>query len=770
MNTSILKRKLQDFPFLLLLLCSIFCMLEANGQHSKVDSLLVELGQLKNDTSKVILYDELSRQLYNTISESGKAIEYAKAGLKLAEEIGYQERTVTLLSKIGVAFINLSEFDSANFYLEKSLAKARQLGDRKGEASAYDNLGIIKIRMGEHNIALNYLRKAIHIYQQEKLPNKIAQANVWFGNVYKDTHQLDSALIYYQKALDYYKIIEDKENVAITLINMSSIFRLSKQYDKAIEWALESIESFKKIGHRNGVGVSLYRLALVYYEMGNLGKAETTLLEGKSVFSELNNEYFLSSVNNMLGMILYDRGEYQQSRLFYEGVLEYCKRTKQPELYATTLFNIGNIHYADNNFDNALKIYLEADSLFKKVHNKKSQLDVLNNLINLYSRTGDYEKVDNCLEKYKELSDSIFNEKVASSVADMQVKYETLEKEKDLLRLKILNEEAENNILLLKKQKEISSLTLQQQISENILAKKDLALKNADNEKQRAQINLMAIQEQQQKEAFENEKRRHSLQHKTYLLIITIILLLTLTFFQLMRNRQNIQRGKLERNALELNRQLIESNIKAIRSQLNPHFIFNCVHTIEVLLNDTQIDQSLICLRKFSSLTRLVLENSQKKEIPLSEEIEILKLYMDLENTRFKTPYSYAITLHGNIDPGTTMVPPLIFQPFIENSIKHGFVDRNKPWKLTVNISKKGESLYAEIVDNGIGRSKKGELSIHSGFKKESMGLKLVEQRLVLMNEMKNTNSSFEIIDLIDDQQKPKGTKVTITLPYDLAI
>lgn len=770
MITSILKRKLLDSLLLLLFFCSVCGVFKANGQYPKVDSLLIELGQLKSDTSKIIVFDELSNQLYNTISESGKAIEYAKEGLKLAEKTGYQKRTVTLLSKIGVAFINLSELDSATFYLEKSMAKAKQLGDRPGEASANDNLGIVKLRIGDVEASLSYFRKAIHIYKEENLPKKVAQTDVWFGNVYKDTHQLDSALFYYQKALDYYKLVDDEENTAVTLINMSSIFRLSKQYDKAIDWALESIEKFKRMGNKNGVGVSLYRLALSYYDYEKLDKAETTLHEAKIVFEKLNNDYFLSSVNNMLGMIHHERGKYEEAHLYYNFVLDYSQRTKQPDLYAITLFNIGNIHYADNNYVAALKKYLEADSLFKKVNNKLSQLGVLNNLINLYSRTGNFDKVEECLEKYRGLSDSIFSEKVASSVAEMQVKYETLEKEKDLLKLKIQNEKAENNILMMKKQEEVSSLTLQQQISDNILATKDLALKNADIEKQRAQISLMALQEQQQNEAFESEKQKHSLQTKAYILAISTILLLSLTLFLIMRNRQNRQRNNLERKALELNRQLAETSMKAIRSQLNPHFIFNCVHTIEALLIDSQTEQSLSCLKKFSSLTRLVLENSQKKEIPLSDEIDILKLYMDLENTRFKIPFSYTITVDREINPETTMVPPLVFQPFVENSIKHGFADKNKPWKLNVNIHVTNGMLLSEIVDNGIGRIRKMEIPFQSGFKKESLGLKLVEQRLTLMNEMKKTSSSFEVIDLLDDQQKPTGTKVTITLPYELAV
>jgi len=148
------------------------------------------------------------------------------------------------------------------------------------------------------------------------------------------------------------------------------------------------------------------------------------------------------------------------------------------------------------------------------------------------------------------------------------------------------------------------------------------------------------------------------------------------------KNKKEKEKALLQQTAAELNRQLMEMHMKAINFQLNPHFIFNCVHSVEYLLKESKTEESIICLRKFSNLTRLMLESMSKQDIPLEQELEIVTAYMDLEQTRSINPFTYAIDLDPAIDVETTMVPPLILQPFIENAIKHGFVDGKETYKI----------------------------------------------------------------------------------------
>ncbi len=209
--------------------------------------------------------------------------------------------------------------------------------------------------------------------------------------------------------------------------------------------------------------------------------------------------------------------------------------------------------------------------------------------------------------------------------------------------------------------------------------------------------------------------------------------------------------------------------MKAIHFQLNPHFIFNCVHTVEYLLGQSKVKESMACLRKFSDLIRMMLEGMSKKEIPLERELDILRLYMDLEKMRHTHDFSYSIETDSRIDPVTTMVPPLILQPFVENSIKHGFVQDGKEYHIRIRLQTEGEKLHCEIKDNGIGFSaKKNQMSV-SGFKNESLGLKLTEDRLRLINQMTHSEYSYSIGDLNEKENNTTGTLVSLQLPYILA-
>jgi LytS/YehU family sensor histidine kinase len=231
-----------------------------------------------------------------------------------------------------------------------------------------------------------------------------------------------------------------------------------------------------------------------------------------------------------------------------------------------------------------------------------------------------------------------------------------------------------------------------------------------------------------------------------------------------------VSRNKKKREKEVFLRTISETDMKALRSQMNPHFIFNCIHTINGLLSELKIQESKTCLDKFSHLTRSVLENSKKREIPLLDELETLRLYIDLENMRFSSPFQYIFSIEPSIDPETTLIPPLILQPFVENSIKHGFRDPKKTGLLKLEIRTQNETLICSIEDNGVGRTSMVNIKTSSGFKKESLGIKLTEERLDLISKTKKVKSHFLINDLVDGNNNPTGTLVKMYLPLELSV
>ncbi len=231
-----------------------------------------------------------------------------------------------------------------------------------------------------------------------------------------------------------------------------------------------------------------------------------------------------------------------------------------------------------------------------------------------------------------------------------------------------------------------------------------------------------------------------------------------------------IQSSKTQKRKLEqLNRMMNESRLMAIRSQMNPHFIFNSLNAIQESIVMQDFDTAYQYLSKFSKLLRQVLNNSEKDFIPLKDEIEVNQLYLELESLRFKRSFNYSLSVEDNIDPETIRFPSLLLQPFIENAIWHGLMHKQGEKKLDISFFLENNHLECVIEDNGIGREKSAEIKKNKLGSQyfESKGTKLSGQRIHLLNETGHAKASIRIDDLKNERGEAKGTKVTLKLPLD---
>lgn len=248
---------------------------------------------------------------------------------------------------------------------------------------------------------------------------------------------------------------------------------------------------------------------------------------------------------------------------------------------------------------------------------------------------------------------------------------------------------------------------------------------------------------------------------KTWWFFTIMIVLFALLIYSIYKYNLN-QRIKEEekKTTLEkLKNQLLEVEMKALRAQMNPHFLFNAMNSIKGIIVQKEEKKAADYLTKFSSLLRSILANSEKKKIILAKEIEALKLYIELESLRFTREFNYQIQIDKNIDTSFTRIPPLILQPFVENAIWHGLIPKSSGVnKLNVNIFRENDFVILEIEDNGVGRKKK---VISSKPKKQkSMGIGITQKRAELLH----SENEIRIIDLVDNAGNATGTKVSIKL------
>jgi ligand-binding sensor domain-containing protein/putative methionine-R-sulfoxide reductase with GAF domain len=214
----------------------------------------------------------------------------------------------------------------------------------------------------------------------------------------------------------------------------------------------------------------------------------------------------------------------------------------------------------------------------------------------------------------------------------------------------------------------------------------------------------------------------------------------------------------------ELTTLVSETRQLALRAQMNPHFIFNCLNSINSFILDNHQDTASRYLIKFAKLIRLILENSNSKFIPLQSELDALKLYIEMESLRFETKFTWEVLVDEDVAAHHIMVPPLILQPFVENAIWHGLLHKSGPGTLVVAVTQPENTLICTITDNGVGRDASREFKSASLNQKQSLGLKLTQERLALMHEQEKKKFKVEIIDLFDAGGVAAGTQVIIEM------
>lgn len=248
---------------------------------------------------------------------------------------------------------------------------------------------------------------------------------------------------------------------------------------------------------------------------------------------------------------------------------------------------------------------------------------------------------------------------------------------------------------------------------------------------------------------------------KTWFLLLSTFILSSL-FYLLYRN-QIIRIRTEERVKAEFQSKMDKLEIAALRSQMNPHFIFNSMNSIKNYLIKKGPDEAADYLTGFATLIRTILENSKQDSISLEKEIKSLELYLDMENKRLEKALEWNIEVDEDIDRISTKLPPMLLQPYIENAIWHGLMPKSNDRKLTIQFLKIDEGFLCIIEDNGIGRKAASERSNGSLKTKKSLGTYITQQRIDSINRTKNSNIKIVTKDLIQDK-KAKGTRVQISI------
>jgi ligand-binding sensor domain-containing protein len=226
---------------------------------------------------------------------------------------------------------------------------------------------------------------------------------------------------------------------------------------------------------------------------------------------------------------------------------------------------------------------------------------------------------------------------------------------------------------------------------------------------------------------------------------------------------------KEEKLKSDFRQQIAETEMKALRAQMNPHFIFNCLNSIQKYILQQDHFAASQYLTRFSRLIRLILDHSNQDVIQLAGEIEMLKLYVEMEQLRFENRFDFAVQVADDIDPQLAAIPSMLIQPYLENAIWHGLLHKDEKGLLLLRFSRSGENtLQVMIEDDGVGRAMAAKLKSKQVLKKKSYGMQITEDRIAIINRTQYSNATSAVTDLFDAGGRASGTMVVLQIPLQL--
>lgn len=721
-----------QYRLLLFFLCCNFFVFSQNENDFKTDSLINKASELKKDN-----------QFNNALKCYLQALKLATKGSSTSKKIHIE---------LGQFYFDWGLYDKSIEYLKEeepySLNTEEHLKAIKLLALSFE-------KAKKYDLALNYFKDLSSKYK-EFSRNK-ATTYVSISNIYKKIGQYNQALIYELDNLEIRKHIHDTVGMYVALNNIGSTYKNLNDYPKALEYLTQSYNLSKQVKEELQMGVTLMNIGLLYQLSSNQELAIKNLLMALNIFQNKQKKFEIAQVANSLGAIYFGMNELNKAVKYAQIALKTGKQANILESQSSSYKLLSRIYKSKNDLDESYK-YLQKHT------------DIKDSL--LYTKMiKDQEFAQKLLDieiKETQIKDLLIDKELK----DLQVKKLGLEKEskdkeweilkKDKELLLILNREAQLN-----KEKELHLLTLREQTYKMEANAKQISLMHQQKVFEE-QIKLNKLKEYGDKSKISELKLKNqqALLEKQViyknLLIVLIFLLPILGFliFRIYAYRQNAINSKLMHRTLDLEQRML-------RAQMNPHFIFNAMNSIQSFVTTNDSYSAEKYLARFSRLMRYILENSSKQYLCFEDELKMLRLYIELEQLRFDNKFTFEINVPADIDSEFIFIPPMLSQPYIENAIVHGLcnrIDNNGILKISYEIVDK--LLICIIEDNGIGRANAELLKSQKTELHKSMGMQVTKERFDMLAKSNKVDFSTEVIDLLDDNLKPSGTKVKLVITF----
>ncbi|MBI5541251.1 MAG: tetratricopeptide repeat protein [Bacteroidia bacterium] len=588
-------------------------------------------------------------------------------------------------------------------YALKALIVAEKIKWNRGIASSYFRISYAYDAQGRSPVALQYRLKELEKWKELNDKDCICSSLGTIGISYHNIGNYTKALEYYISALKLAEEIKNKEKIIRNLCNIASVHADQNNLDKAIEYYQKTLKLSDEPKFENYKSIALGNLGNIYSSQGMQNKA-------------LDYYFFALKIDEKLGYEVNVAGWYINIAGAYQ-------------LQSDSAKEAGNLNQMEEKCNKSLEYFSKALKLSDKLGNDYYKSSILGNMGAIYITKNRFKEAEESIIAAIKISENISaideiiagHQRLSQLYEQMKLPVKALEQYKKYVAVKdsVFNENNKNTI-------------------------SELQIKYETEKKDVANVFL----------AEQNRIQALKINNNRYFIIGLIVLLLLVLVSGILLFRQNKLKFKHTASQFEQ---------KLLRTQMNPHFIFNSLASIESFIYDQQPKEAGEYLTSFSRLMRLILENSKSEYITLEKEIETLNFYLSLEKLRLNDTLDYSIELSNVIHTDQVYLPPMLAQPFIENAIEHGFRGIDQTGIITITFTLKEKYLEVQITDNGIGIAETQEKELHKTHR--SMAMEITQERLKILNKSKRQKMIFSVTDLFNENQENKGTKIIFSIP-----
>lgn len=638
------------------------------------------------------------------------------------------DKDVEILNQLASFYAPLN-FDSSVFYAVRAMRLATQNGNQKEIGIARYNLGnAYYYRLDFKNAMISYLA-AQSILEKGNYTKELGDVNLMLGNINYFIRRSNKALLYYHKALGNYQSGKHEKSLfaVYDALSLAMYFLDSGPIDSTLKYGYKMLEQSRKFSNRYQESYSFMEIGMfctIESRSPRIKKKALAYCDSALMLASALKEDLLTSIIHANLGSYYDRstplfeitGDLVISRTFYDKAYLFAKKAGCSYIQAAILNYLVTIDLEEKKYGLAghhLNLCEDRLNFFFNYQWENTPAEGF--LINSLGKIQDYfmaqrERMNMYGLRYNL---AMAKGKTPEAINWLQLYYEyrdTLINSQQGQQIGLMIAEDETN----KQQEKIETLAKDNELNQMQLS--------------RTRIILVGI--------------------GAGIFFISMILLLV-----------------LQRRKLKAEQGLVSMEQRLLRAQMNPHFIFNSLASIQNFVINENTDKATIYLSKFSQLVRNILDNSTEEYIPLEKEVSTIENYLELQKVRYGGKFDFNISVDKKIDEENMLIPPMLAQPFIENAIEHGIRHKETSGHIEITFQLKDELILVEVEDDGVGREKAREMESTQTIRHRSMAISITRDRLDILNKKLKKKIRMEIIDLKDATGQGCGTKVVFGIP-----